>query len=213
MTALRNIGARRPRRLSESPREGQLRTRPSAPEHHRPDRGGTPAPVQRGPHPLDGLQRRNLQLRLPPQGAEGPGPPLLLPDRQRGDPPSLRGGGRCGHQSPRRDVRPGDLVGTSAPFARASPVGIKPLVYYADAKRFVFASELKALLADPAVPKEIDPGGARPLSQPELHPAPWTIFRNIRKVRPGHILKVHGARLQSRGTGTLQRHPPSRSHT
>ncbi|MDD5713021.1 MAG: asparagine synthetase B, partial [Smithellaceae bacterium] len=34
------------------------------------------------------------------------------------------------------------------------PVGIKPLVYYADAKRFVFASELKALLADPAVPKE-----------------------------------------------------------
>jgi len=37
------------------------------------------------------------------------------------------------------------------------PVGIKPLVYYWDGKRFLFASELKALLADPDVPQERDP--------------------------------------------------------
>ncbi|HPB70752.1 MAG TPA: asparagine synthase (glutamine-hydrolyzing) [Syntrophales bacterium] len=71
------------------------------------------------------------------------------------------------------------------------PVGIKPLVYYADAKRFVFASELKALLADPAVPKEIDPEALDLYLSLNYIPAPWTIFRNIRKLRPGHILKVH----------------------
>lgn len=71
------------------------------------------------------------------------------------------------------------------------PVGIKPLVYYADAKRFVFASELKALLADPAVPKEIDPEALDLYLSLNYIPAPWTIFRNIRKLRPGHLLTVH----------------------
>ncbi len=71
------------------------------------------------------------------------------------------------------------------------PVGIKPLVYYADAKRFVFASELKSLLADPAVPKEIDPEALDLYLSLNYIPAPWTIFRNIRKVRPGHLLTVH----------------------
>jgi len=70
-------------------------------------------------------------------------------------------------------------------------VGIKPIVYYADAKRFVFASELKALLADPAVPKEIDPEALDLYLSLNYIPAPWTIFRNIRKLRPGHILTVH----------------------
>ena len=71
------------------------------------------------------------------------------------------------------------------------PVGIKPLIYYADAKRFVFASELKALLADPTVPKEIDPEALDLYLSLNYIPAPWTIFRNIRKLRPGHILTVH----------------------
>jgi len=71
------------------------------------------------------------------------------------------------------------------------PVGIKPLVYYADTKRFVFASELKALLADPAVPKEIDTEALDLYLSLNYIPAPWTIFRNIRKLRPGHILTVH----------------------
>lgn len=71
------------------------------------------------------------------------------------------------------------------------PVGMKPLVYYSDAKRFVFASELKALLADPAVPKEIDPEALDLYLSLNYIPAPWTIFRNIRKLRPGHLLTVH----------------------
>ena len=37
-------------------------------------------------------------------------------------------------------------------------IGIKPLHYYYDNNKLVFGSEIKALLADPDVPKTIDPG-------------------------------------------------------
>ena len=42
-------------------------------------------------------------------------------------------------------------------------LGIKPLYWHDDGRRIVFASELKALLLDPSVPREVDRGGARRL--------------------------------------------------
>ena len=69
-------------------------------------------------------------------------------------------------------------------------VGIKPLVYYWDGKRFLFASEIKALLADPAVRKELDLEALDLYLSLNYIPAPHTIFKNIRKLRPGHILTV-----------------------
>ncbi len=76
------------------------------------------------------------------------------------------------------------------------PVGIKPLVYYWDGKRFLFASELKALLADPTLPKEIDPEALDLYLSLNYIPAPWTIFRNIRKLHPGHLLTVQDGFLK-----------------
>ena len=79
------------------------------------------------------------------------------------------------------------------------PIGIKPFVYYWDGKRFLFASEIKALLADPAVPKEIDPEALDLYLSLNYIPAPWTIFRNIRKLCPGHLLTVNeGAVTETR---------------
>jgi asparagine synthase (glutamine-hydrolysing) len=69
-------------------------------------------------------------------------------------------------------------------------VGIKPLVYYWDGRRFLFASEIKALLVDPAVRKEIDLEALDLYLSLNYIPAPHTIFKNIRKLRPGHILTV-----------------------
>ncbi len=76
------------------------------------------------------------------------------------------------------------------------PVGIKPLVYYWDGKRFLFASEIKALLADLAVPREIDLEALDLYLSLNYIPAPWTIFRNIRKLRPGHLLTVQDGVLK-----------------
>ncbi|MHB8910136.1 MAG: asparagine synthase (glutamine-hydrolyzing) [Syntrophales bacterium] len=70
-------------------------------------------------------------------------------------------------------------------------VGIKPLVYFWDGKKFLFASEIKALLADPSVRKEIDLEALDLYLSLNYIPAPWTIFKNVRKLRPGHILTVH----------------------
>jgi asparagine synthase (glutamine-hydrolysing) len=69
-------------------------------------------------------------------------------------------------------------------------VGIKPLVYYRDGKKFLFASEIKSILADPAVRKEIDLEALDLYLSLNYIPAPHTIFKNIRKLRPGHILTV-----------------------
>ncbi|MCG2741092.1 MAG: asparagine synthase (glutamine-hydrolyzing) [Syntrophaceae bacterium] len=69
-------------------------------------------------------------------------------------------------------------------------VGIKPLVYYWDGKKFLFASEIKSLLADPTVRKEIDLEALDLYLSLNYIPAPHTIFKNIRKLRPGHILTV-----------------------
>jgi asparagine synthase (glutamine-hydrolysing) len=75
-------------------------------------------------------------------------------------------------------------------------VGVKPLVYYWDGKSFLFASEIKALLADTTVKKEIDLEALDLYLSLNYIPAPHTIFKNVRKLRPGHILTVHNGVLR-----------------
>jgi asparagine synthase (glutamine-hydrolysing) len=75
------------------------------------------------------------------------------------------------------------------------PIGIKPLVYFWDGKRFLFASEVQALLADPTVRKEIDLEALDIYLSLNYIPAPYTIFKNIHKLRPGHILTVRNGIL------------------
>ena len=76
------------------------------------------------------------------------------------------------------------------------PVGIKPLVYFWDRERFLFASEIKSLLADQTVRKEIDLEALDLYLSLNYIPAPWTIFKNVRKLRPGHILTIHNGVLK-----------------
>lgn len=67
-------------------------------------------------------------------------------------------------------------------------LGIKPLLYYWDGSRLVFASEIKAILCDPDVSREIDPEALDLYLTLNYIPAPWTIFKNIRKLMPGSYL-------------------------
>jgi len=67
-------------------------------------------------------------------------------------------------------------------------VGKKPLFYAADATRIVFGSELKALLAAGGIPREIDPLAACDYFSFGYVPAPKTIYRDVRKILPGHYL-------------------------
>ncbi|MDX2137129.1 MAG: asparagine synthase (glutamine-hydrolyzing) [Chloroflexota bacterium] len=71
-------------------------------------------------------------------------------------------------------------------------LGEKPLYYYHDAHILAFASEIKALLAHPAVPRQ----SAFDAHRLALYlaygylPAPETAFVGVRALRPGHYLHV-----------------------
>ena len=69
-------------------------------------------------------------------------------------------------------------------------VGKKPLYYYVDGEKAIFASELKAILAANAIPVQMDSYAACDYFSFGYIPAPKTIYRNIRKVLPAHYLVV-----------------------
>ena len=76
------------------------------------------------------------------------------------------------------------------------PFGIKPLVYAHTQRRLVFASELKALLALPDFPRDIDPQAVEDYLALNAVPAPRTIFRAARKLEPGQRLIADPAGLR-----------------
>ncbi|GAC1690746.1 MAG: asparagine synthase (glutamine-hydrolyzing) [Candidatus Dormibacteraceae bacterium] len=67
-------------------------------------------------------------------------------------------------------------------------MGIKPLHYAIDGRRLVFASELKALLCDPALRRGIDLAALDQYLAYEFVPSPASIVRGINKLEPAHLL-------------------------
>lgn len=67
-------------------------------------------------------------------------------------------------------------------------IGKKPLYYYLDGKTLVFGSELKAILQNPAIAREIDYQGFCDYFKYGYIPDPKTIYRGIRKLLPGHYM-------------------------
>jgi asparagine synthase (glutamine-hydrolysing) len=67
-------------------------------------------------------------------------------------------------------------------------LGVKPLYYWQGGGQLVFASEIKAILEHPAVPRAVD--GEALLSYLALQyvPHPRTMFAGIAKLPPGHVL-------------------------
>lgn len=67
--------------------------------------------------------------------------------------------------------------------------GIKPLYYYIGRDKLLFGSELKALLQDPSVPRELNLQALHAYLSLLYVPAPLTIFSGIKKLPPAHILE------------------------
>ena len=77
-------------------------------------------------------------------------------------------------------------------FLARDRYGIKPLLYLIDEDKFLFASEMKAMLCY-GIDKTIDYTSLRTYLQLNYAPAPHTIFTNVKKLMPGHFMKVsHG---------------------
>ena len=67
-------------------------------------------------------------------------------------------------------------------------LGIKPLYYYHKGGRFLFASEIKAILQDVEVEREVDLESLAQFIGFEFVPVPRTMFQNVKKLSPGHYL-------------------------
>ncbi len=70
------------------------------------------------------------------------------------------------------------------------PLGIKPLYYYVTKDQFVFASELRALLASGLVPRRISAAGVDSYLATGSVEAPLTIIEGVKQLLPGHVLQV-----------------------
>src|SRR5216683_2053016 len=66
--------------------------------------------------------------------------------------------------------------------------GIKPLVYAWDGHRLLFASEIKAILEDPSVRRDLDLDALGEYLTFHYVPAPRTIFTAVRKLPPASTL-------------------------
>src|SRR4051794_22259048 len=77
-------------------------------------------------------------------------------------------------------------------------VGIKPLYWTDDGRRFLFASEIKALLACETVHADVDLEALAAMLALRYVPTPKTMFRNIRSLAPGHMLVVDSGGVRTR---------------
>jgi len=69
-------------------------------------------------------------------------------------------------------------------------MGEKPLYYGWQGNAFLFGSELKSLQAHPSFAATVDRGALSLLLRHNCIPAPYSIFQNIFKLRPGHLLRI-----------------------
>ena len=68
--------------------------------------------------------------------------------------------------------------------------GEKPLFYFHKPKYFSFSSELKSLLEDPHVPKQLDLNALNYYLRTSLVPEPLTLFKDIKSLPAGHYVKI-----------------------
>ncbi|MBN2030717.1 asparagine synthase (glutamine-hydrolyzing) [bacterium] len=81
-------------------------------------------------------------------------------------------------------------------FLARDRLGIKPLYYYQDEEKFVFGSEIKAILQAPNIHRDIDLLALNNYLTFEYIPSPRSIFKHIRKLPPGHWLSWHEGQVQ-----------------
>jgi asparagine synthase (glutamine-hydrolysing) len=95
-------------------------------------------------------------------------------------------------------------------FLARDRFGIKPLFYAFYNGKFVFASEMKAILSDPDFKRGVEPEALASYFIFSYIPAPLTIYPQIRKVLPGHFLIFKDGRITEKQYWDLHFEPNRR---
>lgn len=83
-------------------------------------------------------------------------------------------------------------------FLARDPLGVKPLYYAYYAGRFTFASQPKAILADPDFSRAIDPHGLRDFLAYGYIPHARSAFADMSRLPAGHTATLKGGGLKQR---------------
>jgi asparagine synthase (glutamine-hydrolysing) len=81
-------------------------------------------------------------------------------------------------------------------FLARDRVGKKPLLYSQSGDQFLFGSEFRALLLHPAVSRDIDNRALDYYLSFMCVPAPLTAYKSIRKLEPGHSLRLRKGNIE-----------------
>ncbi len=74
-------------------------------------------------------------------------------------------------------------------FLARDPFGVKPLYYCQKGRTFIFSSEIKPIKN--LLKNSLDPESLAEILRLRYLPSPDTLFKDIKKVRPGHIIEVN----------------------
>ena len=80
-------------------------------------------------------------------------------------------------------------------FIARDRMGIKPLLWYQDNDRLLFASEMKSLLAY-GIPRELNYEALHLYLQLNYVPAPHTMINGVQKLQPGHYIQLKNGELK-----------------
>lgn len=81
-------------------------------------------------------------------------------------------------------------------FLARDRVGKKPLLYAQLGKQFLFGSEFRALLLHPQISRDIDTRALDYYLSFMCVPAPLTAYQSIRKLEPGHTLRLSNGQIE-----------------
>lgn len=81
-------------------------------------------------------------------------------------------------------------------FLARDRLGQKPLYYRANDKRVIFASEIKAIIADKEIPRRVDKESLSHFLTYQYVPSPRTMFEGIKKLPPAHYLICEGGDIK-----------------
>ncbi|HLH52163.1 MAG TPA: asparagine synthase (glutamine-hydrolyzing), partial [Verrucomicrobiae bacterium] len=83
-------------------------------------------------------------------------------------------------------------------FVARDRVGIKPLYYCQTPQAFYFASELKSIIADPQVKREVHLPAVRRFLSFNYVPGEETLLKGVLKLLPGHWLSIEHGKMVRR---------------
>jgi len=87
-------------------------------------------------------------------------------------------------------------------------LGIKPLYYTIIDNNLIFGSEIKSILQDPRIERKVDYQALHDYLSFQFVPGPRTMFKDIKKLQPGHILVWKNGKFSISKYWDLTKHNP-----